>query len=73
VLALTFVLTIISGACATIHHRIVKYLVVVLAVLALTVELMTEFAPVRGALMLNTLSGDSHRIAGGNGFTEQAG
>lgn len=53
-LALVFVVTIVFGALATIHNRIVKYLVVALAVLALLVELIAEFAPSHGALLLDT-------------------
>jgi hypothetical protein len=41
-LALVFVLTIISGACATVQHRLVKYIVIVLAIVSLVVELIAE-------------------------------
>jgi hypothetical protein len=44
-LALIFVLTLISGAFATIQHRIAIYLVVGLAMSALAVDLIGEFAP----------------------------
>src|SRR5262249_30718742 len=53
-LALVFVLTIIFGAFATIRHRVVQYLVVALAVLALAVGLIAELAPAHGAITLNT-------------------
>lgn len=44
-LALIFVLTLISGAFATIQHRIAIYLVVCLAMLTLAVDLIGEFVP----------------------------
>jgi hypothetical protein len=44
-LALIFVLTLISGAFATIQHRIAVYLVVGLAVSTLAVDFIGEFAP----------------------------
>lgn len=53
-LALGFVLTIISGACATIHRRLVKYGVAALAILALVVEMVAEFAPAHRALVLDS-------------------
>lgn len=54
-LALVFVLTIVFGALATIRTRIIKYFVAGLAVLALVVELISEFAPTHGALALDTV------------------
>jgi hypothetical protein len=44
-LALIFVLTLISGAFATIQHRIAIYFVVGLAMSALAVDFISEFAP----------------------------
>jgi hypothetical protein len=44
-LALIFVLTLISGAFATIQHRIAIYLVVALAMSTLAVDFIGEFAP----------------------------
>ena len=53
-LALVFVLTNIFGAFATIHHTVIKYLVVALTMLAGVVGLISELAPTPGALLLDT-------------------
>lgn len=53
-LALVFVLTIISGACATIHIRFVKYGVSALAIMGLVVEMVVEFDPAHRALVLDS-------------------
>jgi len=53
-LALVFVLTIISGACATIHQRLVKYVVAALTILGLVVELIAERSPAHGTLVLDS-------------------
>jgi hypothetical protein len=44
-LALIFALMVFSGAVATIHHRILMYLVIVLTVFEFAVDLMVEFRP----------------------------
>jgi hypothetical protein len=53
-LALIFIFTLISGAFATIQHRIAIYLVVGLAVSAFAVDLTGEFAPSYSRPALNT-------------------
>jgi len=53
-LSFIFVLTLISGAFATIQHRITIYLVIVLAVSTLAVDLVAEFAPSHGSPALET-------------------
>lgn len=53
-LALVFVLTIISGACATIHQRLVQYVVAALAILGLVVELVAERSPAHATLVLDS-------------------
>jgi hypothetical protein len=47
-----FVVTLISGALATIHHRILICLVVVLAVSTLAEDLIAEFAPLHSSPVL---------------------
>jgi len=54
-LSLIFVLTLISGAFATIQHRILIYLVVVLAISTLTVALIAEFIPLHSSLLGETV------------------
>jgi hypothetical protein len=44
----TFVITLISGAFATIRHRLLTALVITLAVAALSVDLIGELAPEHG-------------------------
>jgi len=44
-LALIFALMVFSGAVATIYHRILMYLVIVLTVFEFAVDLMVEFRP----------------------------
>jgi hypothetical protein len=54
VLSLTFALTLIFGASATIQHRPVIYLVVALAVSTFVVDLFAELAPGHGVASVDT-------------------
>lgn len=54
VLSLTFALTLVSGSCATIRHRISIYPVVALAVAAVAVETTAEFAPQLGSPVVDS-------------------
>jgi hypothetical protein len=53
-LSFIFVLTLISGAFATIQHRPSVYLVVLWALLTLAVDLIAEFAPSHSSPALET-------------------
>jgi Ion channel len=53
-LSFVFVLTLISGAFATIQPRILRYLVVVLAVSTLATDLIAEFTSSQGSSALET-------------------
>jgi hypothetical protein len=53
-LSLSFALTLVSGAFATIRHRAVIYLVVGLTLTALVVDQIVEFGQVHGLGPLNT-------------------
>ena len=53
-LSFVFVLTLISGVFVTIQHRLLTYLVVVLAVSTLATDLIAEFASSQGSSALET-------------------
>ena len=55
VLSLTFALTLIFGALATIQHRIFIYFVVALTISTFAVDLIVEFAPSHGSQLLNPM------------------
>jgi hypothetical protein len=54
-LSATFVLTLFSGACATIRHRILTVLAVTIAVAALSVDVIGELAPQHGFPQLDAV------------------
>lgn len=53
-LSVIFVLTLISGAFATIQHRFAIYLVIALAISTLAADLTSEFVPARSSATLET-------------------
>jgi hypothetical protein len=54
-LSFVFMVTLISGAFVTIQHRILRYLVVVLAVSTLATDLIAEFASRSSSALETTL------------------
>jgi hypothetical protein len=51
-LSVIFVIALISGAFATIQHRVAIYLVIALAISTLAADLTSEFVPARSSATL---------------------